>query len=79
MVELLSDEVRSAIESLPEEFKAAVIMADVEDKSYKEIAEAMKCPVGTVMSRLYRGRKLMRAQLGAYAEERGCATQLALV
>lgn len=70
VVELLSDEVRSALESLPEEFKAAVIMADVEDKSYKEIAEAMQCPVGTVMSRLYRGRKLMRAQLGDYAEER---------
>lgn len=70
LVELLSDEVRSALESLPDEFKAAVIMADVEDKSYKEIAEAMKCPVGTVMSRLYRGRKLMRAQLGDYAVER---------
>ena len=67
VIELLDDEVKSAIETLPEEFRMAVIMADIEDKSYKEIAEAMGCPMGTVMSRLYRGRKLLREKLGDYA------------
>jgi RNA polymerase sigma-70 factor, ECF subfamily len=70
LLELLDDEVKEAIESLPEDFKTAVIMADLEDKSYKEIAETVGCPLGTVMSRLYRGRKLLRQQLLAYAKER---------
>jgi RNA polymerase sigma-70 factor (ECF subfamily) len=70
ILELLDDEVRAAIESLPEEFRHAVIMADMEDKSYKEIADVMKCPLGTVMSRLYRGRKLLREQLKDYAQSR---------
>lgn len=69
VIELLDDEVKNAIESLPDEFRAAVIMADIEDKSYKEIAEIMGCPLGTVMSRLYRGRKLLRKELGDYARE----------
>lgn len=67
IVELLDDEVKAAIEELPPEFRQAVIMADIEDKSYKEIAEAMHCPLGTVMSRLYRGRKLLREKLRGYA------------
>ena len=67
VIELLDDEVKTAIENLPDEFRQAVIMADIEDKSYKEIAEAMGCPLGTVMSRLYRGRKLLRERLGDYA------------
>lgn len=71
LLELLDDEVRAAIESLPDDFRKAVIMADLEDKSYKEIAEAMDCPLGTVMSRLYRGRKLLRDQLEEYAHKRG--------
>jgi len=70
LLELLEDEVKRAVESLPEDFRQAVIMADLEDMSYKEIAEAMDCPLGTVMSRLYRGRKLMREQLYEYASER---------
>ncbi len=70
LFELLDDEVKLAVESLPEDFKQAVIMADLEDKSYKEIAEAMDCPLGTVMSRLYRGRKLLRDRLREYAEDR---------
>lgn len=69
LFELLDDEVKLAIESLPEDFKQAVIMADLEDKSYKEIAAVMDCPLGTVMSRLYRGRKLLRERLREYAEE----------
>jgi RNA polymerase sigma-70 factor (ECF subfamily) len=71
VIELLDDQVRQAIEQLPEDFRTAVIMADIEDKSYKEIAEAMDCPLGTVMSRLYRGRKLLRQKLGDYASARG--------
>ena len=69
LFELLDDEVKRATESLPDDFKQAVIMADLEDKSYKEIARVMGCPLGTVMSRLYRGRKLLRERLREYAEE----------
>ncbi len=71
VLELLDDRVKSAVEGLPDEFRTPVIMADIEDKSYKEIAEAMDCPLGTVMSRLYRGRKLLRRELGDYAATRG--------
>ena len=70
LLELLDDRVRGAVESLPEAFRTAVIMADLEDKSYKEIAEAVGCPLGTVMSRLYRGRKMLREQLYDYAKDR---------
>lgn len=69
ILELLDDEVKDAILDLPDEFRLAVVMADVEDKSYKEIAEKMDCPLGTVMSRLYRGRKLLRERLHDYAQE----------
>lgn len=70
LLELLEDEVRDAVEALPDDFRQAVIMADLEDMSYKEIAEVMGCPLGTVMSRLYRGRKLMRERLYDYAKSR---------
>ena len=70
LLELLDDEVKHAIESLPDDFRQAVIMADLEDMSYKEIADAMECPLGTVMSRLYRGRKLLRERLYDYARDR---------
>jgi RNA polymerase sigma-70 factor (ECF subfamily) len=69
LLELLDDEVKHAVESLPHDFRQAVIMADLEDMSYKEIAEAMDCPLGTVMSRLYRGRKLLRESLYDYAKD----------
>lgn len=68
MMELLDDEVRQAVEELPDDFRNAVIMADLEEKSYKEIADFMGCPIGTVMSRLYRGRKLLRERLSGYAQ-----------
>lgn len=71
LLELVDDPVRKAVEALPEEFREAVLMADLEDMSYKEIAEAMDCPLGTVMSRLYRGRKLLREALEEYARQRG--------
>ncbi len=70
MLELLDDEVRHAVAALPEDFRQAVIMADLEEKSYKDIAEIMGCPIGTVMSRLYRGRKILRVQLAEYAQRR---------
>ena len=70
MLELLDDEVRLAVAELPEDFRQAVIMADLEEKSYKEIADYMGCPIGTVMSRLYRGRKILRERLSNYAQHR---------
>lgn len=69
MLELLDDEIRAAVEDLPKDFRDAVIMADLEEKSYKEIAEYMGCPIGTVMSRLYRGRKILRDRLSGYAKD----------
>lgn len=60
--------VRMAIEDLPPEFRLAVLLADVEGYSYKEIAEIVDCPLGTVMSRLYRGRQLLQATLRAFVE-----------
>jgi RNA polymerase sigma-70 factor (ECF subfamily) len=74
LMELLDDEVRAALEAVPLDFRLPVIMADMEDKSYKEIADAMNCPLGTVMSRLYRGRKLLREALQEYAKNRRYAT-----
>src|SRR4051812_36017036 len=55
----VSDDVQKALEALPEDFRTAVVLCDVNGLSYKEIAEIMECPVGTVMSRLFRGRKLL--------------------
>jgi RNA polymerase sigma-70 factor, ECF subfamily len=64
-------EVQEALAALPEDFRLAVYLADVEGFAYKEIAEIMETPVGTVMSRLHRGRKILRDQLLAYATEHG--------
>ncbi|MEQ8280691.1 MAG: sigma-70 family RNA polymerase sigma factor [Deltaproteobacteria bacterium] len=68
---LLSDEVLAALDRVPVDFRMAVILSDIEGFSYKEIAEIMKCPVGTVMSRLYRGRRALQEQLYAYAIDEG--------
>jgi RNA polymerase sigma-70 factor (ECF subfamily) len=65
------DEVKAAIESLPEQFRMAVLLADVEGFSYKEIAEILDIPIGTVMSRLHRGRKGLQKKLWEFAVERG--------
>ena len=64
-------DVRAALAAMPEDFRMAVYLADVEGFSYKEIAEIVGVPAGTVMSRLHRGRKLLRASLAGYAKERG--------
>jgi RNA polymerase sigma-70 factor (ECF subfamily) len=64
-------EVKEALESLPEQFRVAVLLADVEGFSYKEIAEILDIPIGTVMSRLHRGRKGLQKRLYEYAVERG--------
>jgi RNA polymerase sigma-70 factor, ECF subfamily len=72
MLELFTDEeVKNAIESLPETFRIPVLLSDVEGFSYKEIAEMIEVPIGTVMSRLHRGRKAMQKMLYEYAKERG--------
>lgn len=67
------DEVKQAVESLPEQFRLAVLLADVEGFSYKEIAEIMDVPVGTVMSRLHRGRRALQKALYAYGVKHGLA------
>lgn len=65
--------VKDAIDALPEQFRLAVLLADVEGFSYKEIAEILDVPIGTVMSRLHRGRKGLQRSLHQFAVERGLA------
>ena len=72
MLELFSDdEVKNALEELPEDFRIPVLLSDVDGFSYKEISEMLEIPIGTVMSRLHRGRKAMQKMLYEYARERG--------
>jgi len=68
---LPDSDVKEALQAIPEDFRLAVYLADVEGFSYQEIAEIMKTPVGTVMSRLHRGRRLLRELLADYAGDRG--------
>ena len=67
----VSDDVQRALDSLPEDFRTAVVLCDVEGMAYKDIADIMECPVGTVMSRLFRGRKLLAASLRDFAISEG--------
>jgi RNA polymerase sigma-70 factor (ECF subfamily) len=72
VIESLPDEdVQEALASLPEQFRVAVLLADVEGFSYKEIAEITDVPIGTVMSRLHRGRKALEKRLWDVVRERG--------
>ena len=71
---IFEDEVARALESLPEDFRTVVILCDIEELSYEEIAEFIDCPIGTVRSRLHRGRKMLQSLLFSYAKKRGYAT-----
>lgn len=72
------EDVLAALERLPRRFQEVVILADIEEMSYKEIAAAINVPIGTVMSRISRGRKLLRAELAGYARAHGFPRQRAV-
>jgi RNA polymerase sigma-70 factor (ECF subfamily) len=72
---LPDSDIKRALQEIPEEFRIAVYLADVEGFSYKEIADIVDVPAGTVMSRLHRGRKLLREKLADYAKELGYSTE----
>jgi RNA polymerase sigma-70 factor, ECF subfamily len=68
---LVDSDILQAIEELPEQFRLAVVLSDIEGFTYAEMAEIMDVPMGTVMSRLHRGRKALQQRLGELARERG--------
>lgn len=74
----LDDEVITALNSLQDDFKTVVILCDLEGLSYEEIAEFVQCPIGTVRSRLHRGRKMLQQKLLDYARDKGFDVKKAL-
>jgi RNA polymerase sigma-70 factor (ECF subfamily) len=68
---MLEAEIRKALADLPEDFRLAVVLADVEELSYREISDILGCPIGTVMSRLHRGRRILKMKLIDHARELG--------
>jgi len=76
---ILSDDVLKAVDALPIDFRMVVILADLQEFSYREIADILDVPVGTVMSRLYRGRRLLQKALARYAVDSGFAADDATV
>lgn len=76
LARLPDSDIKEALQSIPEDFRMAVYYSDVEGFSYKEISDIMDTPIGTVMSRLHRGRKLLRDKLTDYAAERGIKTSV---
>ena len=72
---MLSDEVTSALQSLPEDFRTVLILCDIEQLTYEEISDFLNCPIGTVRSRLHRGRKMLEEKLRDYALELGFITE----
>ncbi|HCV42320.1 MAG TPA: RNA polymerase subunit sigma [Bacteroidetes bacterium] len=71
----LSDEVQDALEALPSDYRTALILCDIENLSYEEVAQFMQTPVGTVRSRIHRGRAMLAGRLTEYAQERGYSRQ----
>jgi RNA polymerase sigma-70 factor (ECF subfamily) len=69
--DVLDEDVQRALDDLPPDYRMAVLLADLEGFSYKEIADILELPLGTVMSRLYRGRKLLESAMLTYAREHG--------
>jgi RNA polymerase sigma-70 factor (ECF subfamily) len=74
----LDDEIVRAIDSLPDEYRTAVVLSDIQEMRYAEIAEILGIPEGTVKSRLFRGRRLLQRKLRGYAETMGYVKALAL-
>jgi RNA polymerase sigma-70 factor (ECF subfamily) len=68
---VLDEDVQRAVDQLPQDYRMVVLLADLEGFSYKEIGDILEIPVGTVMSRLYRGRRLLEAEMLRYAREHG--------
>jgi RNA polymerase sigma-70 factor (ECF subfamily) len=73
---LMHEEIYQALQALPEEFREVIQLCDIEGFTYEEIANMVESPIGTVRSRLYRGRKLLRAKLENYAKKHGYDTDL---
>ena len=73
--ELIDDELTNALDQIPEDFRTVVLLCDVEDFTYEEIANMLDVPIGTIRSRLHRGRNLLKAQLMEYAAKRGYAEE----
>jgi RNA polymerase sigma-70 factor (ECF subfamily) len=71
--ELIDDELSNALDNIPEDFRTVVLLCDVEDFTYEEIANMLDVPIGTIRSRLHRGRNLLKAELMEYAAKRGFA------
>ena len=71
--ELIDDELSNALDNIPEDFRTVVLLCDVEDFTYEEIANMLDVPIGTIRSRLHRGRNLLKAELIDYASKRGYA------
>jgi RNA polymerase sigma-70 factor (ECF subfamily) len=69
--DLIDDDISHALDELPEDFRTVVLLCDVEGFTYEEIANMLDVPIGTIRSRLHRGRNLLKAQLKEYAEKRG--------
>ncbi len=74
--QMMDDEVEAALKGLPEEFRTAIVLVDIDDLSYEETAKVMGCPIGTVRSRVSRGRRMLQVALRDYARRRGLAGTL---
>ncbi len=73
--QFMDEEVEGALRELPEEFRTAIVLVDIEELSYQETAQVMECPLGTVRSRVSRGRRLLQVGLRHYALQRGLISQ----